>query len=190
MNFRFNQQYIISHLASTILIITTLTAFTSINTTNAKSIDNEPTTTQIPIAPNASSSYRIRSSSTAGPVSTDTANTSSTIFFDNFQFVAATPTNASATPNAEANDSVPKILKISTIPADYTDTHSRHVGHVLSDLHRDTVSERRKVTKMRSALNEAATYGLQEMMEMFGIKEPGLIRKGNNIVISFFETCA
>lgn len=35
---------------------------------------------------------------------------------------------------------------------------------------------------MRSALDEAAARGLQEMMELYDIKEPELIRKGKNLV--------
>lgn len=123
---------------------------------------------------------KIAPSNRDATTTTTTNNTSTTHIFDNFQFEASTATNVSAIPINETTASVqPKILKISTIPTDYADTYSRHtVGNVQADqLHR-TVSERRKVTKMRSALDQATKHGLQEMMEMYGIKEPELLRKG------------
>lgn len=163
---RFNHQHIISHFTPTFLLLILVIAHSSIHTITAKSVDNDPTTAT--------------TTKNNGDQTKTTTNTTTTIFFDNFQFeVATAPNTSTITAVKDKDDVLPTILKISTIPRDYADSQSRHSGNILADHHqRDTVSERRKVTKMRSALDQAAKHGLQEMMEMFSVKEPDLIRKG------------
>lgn len=187
---RFKQRHINSHFpTTTILLITTLIVITFIYDTNAKSIDNDPiqsTPENFKITdPNVPrSEYNENNNPNVQQSTHSELNTSTTFVYDNFQFASATISNTSSKETLESMV-LPKILKISTIPAEYADTDSRHAGHIFADNYRETVSERRKGTKLRSALDQAASQGLQEMMEMFEVKEPELMRKGINRTLKF-----